>query len=108
LFNPINGVGRINLIPGCGFLNPVRVPGKFACPLMLHDLGAGPRSAAAKIVSDVMESCRNEGSILPFHGQAATPGDLIRGDITRKISVQSVIAPILLSLKTYLEGEKSK
>jgi len=54
------------LSPAADSLNKVRGPGKFTSPLMLHDLGAGPQSAAAKIVSDVMESCRNEGSIVLF------------------------------------------
>jgi homoserine dehydrogenase len=54
------------LFPAADSLNRVREPGKFTSPLMLHDLGAGPQSTAVEIVSDVMESCRNEGSIVLF------------------------------------------
>jgi hypothetical protein len=47
---------------------------------MLHDLGAGPQSAAAKIVSDVMASCRNEGSIV-LSMDRRYPREILSGEI---------------------------
>lgn len=72
------------LSPAADSLNKVRGPGKFTYPLMLRGLGAGPQSTAAKFIEDVMEALRNEGSPSPCPGQAATPGNLIRGDVTKK------------------------
>nr|WP_319494219.1 hypothetical protein [uncultured Desulfobacter sp.] len=56
------------------------MPGKFTSPLMLHDLKAGTQSAAAKIVSDVMEPCRNEGSII-LSMDRHQPQEILSGEI---------------------------
>ncbi len=47
---------------------------------MRHDLGAEPQSATAKIVSDVMESCRNEDSIILFMDRRQ-PREILSGEI---------------------------
>lgn len=68
------------LSPAANSLNRVRVPGKFTKPLMLHCLGAGPQPTAAEIVSDVIESCRNAGSIvLPLDRRQ--PREILSGEI---------------------------
>nr|WP_319494217.1 hypothetical protein [uncultured Desulfobacter sp.] len=61
-------------------MNRVRMQGKFTSPLMRHDLGAEPQSATAKIVSDVMESCRNEDSIILFMDRRQ-PREILSGEI---------------------------
>jgi hypothetical protein len=60
-------------------LNRVREPEKFTSPLTLHDLGAGPQSTAAKIVSDVMAFCRHEGSIIVLSMDRRQPWEIFSG-----------------------------
>jgi hypothetical protein len=66
--------------PGSGFFKSSPWAGKITSPLMLHDLKAGTQSAAAKIVSDVMESCRNEGSIV-LSMDRHQPREILSGEI---------------------------